>query len=358
MHAGIGSRFQVEGSYVSCERYHGGHINDTYFAAYAVNGRHRRYVHQRINTRVFRDAHALTRNVAAVTRHMRANLQSSGITDVDRRVLRLVPTREGADVLVTESGEHWRTYDFVEQTVSRVHVTHARDAFEAARAFGEFSRCIADLPAETLYETIPGFHDTPARFSSFLEALASDPCNRAAGAKDEIAGALHFEPLSAALASLASRESLAVRATHNDSKITNVLFDARSGDAVCVVDLDTVMPGLTLYDAGELVRTASTHASEDEHDVTRVTVDRDLFAAVVRGFCEGAQDLVSPAEREAFALAGQVLAFENGIRFLTDYLRGDVYFRVHHPLQNLHRARTQFALVASLRSAEDVLCRI
>jgi hypothetical protein len=357
MLAEIGACFQVEGTYAGCERYHGGHINETYFATYRRNGSTRRYVHQRINTFVFRDPEALTHNVATVTRHMRDKLVREGAPDIDRRVLRLVPTRDGADLLVTQNGDRWRTYAFIEGTTGRVHVEQPRDAFEAARAFGEFARVIADLPAASLHETIPGFHDTHARFRLLLATIAADRQNRAAAARCEIASALAYEPLCHALPDLAKEHTLPLRAAHNDTKITNVLFDVRSARAVCVVDLDTVMPGLTLYDVGELVRTAATRAAEDEPDPSRVCVDRELFDAVANGFVEGAQDLISPVERRAFVMAGKVLAFENGVRFLTDHLEGDVYFRVHRANHNLDRARAQFALVASLERSEEDLCK-
>lgn len=333
---------------MSAQRYDGGHINDTYFAAYRLNGSVRRYVHQRINTRVFQNAHALVHNVARVTRHMRQKLEAQGAPDIDRRVLQLIPTRDGEDMLLTEQGEHWRTYAFVERTVARSRVESPADAYAAARAFGEFAALLADLPESELEETIPGFHDTPSRFAQLTAAVAADVCNRAAGARGEIAQAQTLAPLAPALLEFAKRERLPLRATHNDTKITNVLFDEETGDAVCVVDLDTVMPGLTLYDAGELIRTASTRASEDERDPGKITIDLDLLDAVLTGFARGANGVLSEPERSAFVTAGMVLAYENGLRFLTDHLQGDAYFRVHRPEQNLDRARAQLALARAL----------
>lgn len=359
MLAEIGAHFQLEGTYAGCERYHGGHINDTYFATYAAADGPRRYVHQRINAVVFRDPHALTKNIAAVTGHVRSKLIALGTPEVDRRVLRLLPTRDGCDMLVTAHGEYWRTYPYIERSICYGTVRQPADAFAAARAFGEFASLLADFPVESLRETLPNFHDTPSRFAALLRAIEHDPQNRAALAKGEIASALDLQPLCTALQDIAAQANLPLRATHNDTKITNVLFDERSGEAICVLDLDTMMPGLTLYDVGELVRTASTRAAEDEPDPSKVHVEPELFEAVANGFVAGAGETLSASERDAFVTAGKVLAFENGIRFLADYLNGDVYFRVHRDAQNLDRARAQFAVAASLdRQEEDLLRRM
>ena len=353
MLAEIGSHFQVDGAFVSCERYTGGHINDTYFAEYHKDGRTRRYVHQRINTNVFRDAHALIQNVGSVTRHIRKKLEAREAPDIDRRVLRVIPTHAGSDLLERD-GEYWRTYAFVERTRTRLRVETPADAYGAARAFGEFAALLSDLPVSRLEETIPGFHDTPARVRALELAIDADAVERAGGAANEIALARRLRDLAPALNELARRESLPLRATHNDTKITNVLFDEGTGEAICVVDLDTVMPGLTLYDVGEMIRTGCTRAKEDEPDAANVVVDPALLQSVLNGFSEGAGDLLTPAERASLVLAGRVLAFENGVRFLTDYLCGDTYFRVHHPQQNLDRARAQLTLAANLGAFENV----
>ncbi len=353
----IGTRFALQGQYISAERYDGGHINDTYFATYSDGNTVRRYVHQRINTQVFPNVAALSENISRVTRHIRTKFERRGVTDVDRRVLQLVPTRDGQDVLRTEDGEYWRTYAYITRTVPRMAVRTAEDAYAAALAFGEFAAALSDLPADTLHETIPSFHDTPARFDALIRAIEADACNRAATAKDEILTALSFESLAPALFRIAEQAQLSPRATHNDTKITNVLFDEHTGEAICIVDLDTVMPGLTLFDVGELVRTAATRAAEDEPDACKVAVEPDFFEAVAAGFIAGAGAVLCPAERDAFVTAGKVLAYENGIRFLTDHLNGDKYFRVHRANQNLDRARAQLAIVSSLERQEEDLRR-
>lgn len=359
MLAEIGAYFQIDGAYAGCERYYGGHINDTYFATYAADGSQRRYVHQRINAAVFRDPPALTQNIAAVTQHVREKLVAMDMPDVERRVLRLVPTREGRDLLVTTHGDYWRTYPYVEGTASYGTARGPQDAFSAARAFGEFARLLSDFPVQSLHVTLPNFHDTPMRVSALVAAVESDAHNRARLAQREISQAMRLQPLSTALQEIACAANLPLRATHNDTKITNVLFDEGTGEAICILDLDTIMPGLTLYDVGELVRTASTRAAEDEPDASKIEVDPELFGAVANGFIAGAGAMLTTAERNAFVTAGKVLAFENGVRFLADYLNGDAYFRVHHEAQNLDRARAQFAVVESLaRQEEDLLRRM
>ncbi|HZZ64481.1 MAG TPA: aminoglycoside phosphotransferase family protein [Candidatus Baltobacteraceae bacterium] len=357
MLAAIGLRFAIDGDIVAAERYTGGHINDTYFVSYRCGAHIYRYVHQRINTTVFCNPYGLSENVACVTAHIQRKLLAGGVPDAERRVLQLVPARDGSYVLHTDNGEYWRTYRYVEGTTARLRVNCAQDAYEAARGFGQFAAHLADLPPGMLQETISGFHDTPARFRALLAAIDSDACNRARQAKPEIAAAIQFEPLSGALLNFARTHDVPVRAAHNDTKITNVLFDQETGQALCIVDLDTVMPGLLLYDVGELIRTSATTAAEDEPDPGKVSVDPELFEAVAAGFLCGSQSLCSAAERSAFVMAGKVLAFENGIRFLTDYLEGDRYFRVHRSGHNLDRARAQFSVAASLESQEEELQR-
>jgi hypothetical protein len=358
MIAEIGARFEIDGDYIASERYYGGHINQTYFATYATALGERRYVHQRINTAVFSNPYALTENISAVTRHVHAKLVARGVTQLDRRVLRLVPTREGSEMLVAGEGEYWRTYPYVDASVCYGRVRNAPDAFAAARAFGEFAALLADFPAATLHDTLPRFHDTPARFEALVSAIERDACNRAEVARDEISAALALESLAGALEDVAAGAELPRRVTHNDAKITNVLFDEASGEAICVLDLDTLMPGLALYDVGELVRTAGTRVAEDERDASKVRIDPALFAAIANGYLAGAGDIVSKPERAAFVTAGKVMAFENGIRFLADFLNGDVYYQIRHAYHNLDRARNQFAVVRSLSEQEETLLRL
>ena len=341
--AEVAPHFQVEGALVSASRYGSGHINETYLATYRSSSGDRKFIHQRINDGIFRNVPQLMDNIGRVTRH------AAGI------VPELIPTKDGSDVLHAHDDSWWRTYSFIEGARSYDYVDSPQRAYNAARAFGEFLRSLRNLAGEPLHETIPGFHDTPARFEALVNAVSADPLERAGDAATEIAYCLANEPLANRLESLRLAGALTECVTHNDTKVNNVMIDDRSGEGVCVIDLDTVMPGLALYDFGDMVRTATMPAGEDERDLSLIEISAPLFAAVARGFTDGAGDMLAPRETDHFVTAGKVLTFECGLRFLTDHLLGDRYFRISRAGQNLDRARTQFALVRSLTRREDEL---
>jgi Ser/Thr protein kinase RdoA (MazF antagonist) len=343
--APVTAAFPLAGPVVSARPHGNGHINSTYVVAGAA----RRYVFQKINRHVFRDASALMDNVRRVTAHLAAR---------HPRALALVPTHTGEAAHRDAAGEWWRCYDFIEGAHTLDCATDAAQAREAARAFGAFQADLADLPGPRLHETIPHFHDTRRRFAALQAALAADAHGRAATARPEIAFALAREADAGVLLDLLARGELRERVTHNDTKINNVMLDDATGRAAAVIDLDTVMPGLALYDFGDLVRTSASSTVEDDPDPTRMHVQLPLFRALVAGYLESAGNVLNATERAHLGFAGQLMAFEVGIRFLTDYLQGDVYFRVHRPDHNLVRARTQFALVRSLEENRVALARI
>ena len=329
-----------------------GHINETW-AVTLEGGPVRRAILQRINTEVFCDPEALMANVTRVTRHLTAKL--AGTPDASRRALVLIPARSGADLHRDAEGRVFRAYGFVEGAQSWDVLSSPKQAYEAAKAFGTFLRLLSDLPPPRLAETIPHFHDTPTRLLRLREAVARDARNRAAGVAREIDFAERREALAGSLASLAASGLLAERVTHNDTKLNNVLLDDVTGEGICVIDLDTVMPGLLLHDFGDMVRTAANPLAEDEPDASRVVASVPMFEALVRGWLEAIGEVLSPLERDLLVVAGKLLTYECGMRFLTDHLEGDVYFRIHRPGQNLDRARTQFALVKSLEEREEEL---
>ena len=236
-------------------------------------------------------------------------------------------------------------YDAVETT---------RQALEAAKAFGQFQKLLADLPAPRLNDTIPDFHHTPRRFATLERALSADVANRAMLARPEVEFALRNQ----AIASVLMNATLPERVTHNDTKLNNVMLDDASGEAVCVIDLDTVMPGLALYDFGEMVRATTSPAKEDERDPAKVTMQFPMFEALARGYLATAAEFLTPAEKRYLAFAGKLMTFENGIRFLTDFLAGDVYYKVHREHHNLDRCRTQFKLVESITQQEEQMNRL
>ena len=351
----IAREFCIDGDLVEATPLAHGHINDTFVATYRRAGRSARYVHQRINHHVFKDPAAVMDNIARVTRHIRAKLLAAGALDVDRRVLTLVLTRDGGTFHRAADGNYWRTYLFIENAHIQDVVETPQQAYQAALAFGEFQKQLADLSGPRLAETIPHFHDTPRRFAKLEQAVAQDVVNRAATAKTEIEFALRHKNMTGVLLDLHARGAIPDRITHNDTKFNNVMLDDATGEALCVLDLDTVMPGLALYDFGDMVRTATCACAEDEADLSKVRIQMPMFEALTRGYLASVGDVLNATEKRYLAFAGKLMTFEVGIRFLADHLEGDHYFKVQRPAHNLDRCRNQFALVASIAAQEEAM---
>jgi aminoglycoside phosphotransferase (APT) family kinase protein len=311
-----------------------------------------RYLLQRINHSIFKNPAALMENIQRVTSHLAA--QVAGEQDCNRRVLTLIPARDGRAWHVDEEANHWRAYHFIEKAHTYDAVESTDQAFQAAKAFGHFQKMLADLPAPRLHDTIPDFHHTPRRFTALEQAIASDVAGRAILAIPEIGFALAHQ----SIASVLLDANLPERVTHNDTKFNNVLLDDATGEGICVIDLDTVMPGLALYDFGDMVRTTTSPAMEDERDLSKVTMQFPMFDALVRGYLTAAGGFLTKAEKQYLAFSGKLITFEIGIRFLTDYLAGDTYFKVHRNGQNLDRCRTQFNLVESIEQQEERMGRL
>jgi hypothetical protein len=323
-------------------------------------GRRERFLLQRINTHVFPDPAVLMENIERVTTHIAGKVPGGG-----RRVLTLVRARDvrdgqggragqpGRALLADEDGQFWRMYRFIEGARSHDVVEDAVQAYEAARAFGEFQRMLADLPAPRLHETISDFHNTPKRLAALKRAVEEDALGRAEGAQREIGFALERESVTRLLV----EAGLPERVTHNDTKINNVLLDERTGEGICVIDLETTMPGLAPFDFGDMVRTMSCRAAEDERDLSLVRMEMEMFEALARGYLSAA-DFLLDLEKRMLVQAGRVITLEQGIRFLTDYLEGDTYFKVHRAGQNLDRARAQFRLEESLEENAAAMERV
>jgi hypothetical protein len=339
--------FDINGDFISAAPYGSGHINDSYCAVFRRNGATSRYLLQRINHHIFKDPVVLMQNIERVTAHLAA--QVAGHPDRNRRVLTLIATRTDGPLHVDEDGNYWRGYRFIENATTYNSVESPEQAYQAARAFGEFQRMLADLPAPRLHDTIPDFHHTPRRFAALERAIDADIAGRVSLAGPEIEFALARKPLSCVLLDAALPE----RVTHNDTKINNVLLDDATGEGTCVIDLDTVMPGLAAYDFGDMVRTATSTAPEDEVDLSKVSMQFPLFEALARGYLSTAGEFLTRPEKEHLAVAGKVITFEIGIRFLTDFLSGDTYFKVHRPGHNLDRCRSQFKLLESIEQQES-----
>ena len=311
-----------------------------------------RYLFQRINQGVFQNPVALMENIARVTRHLGGKF--AGTCDPSRRALTLLPARNGESFHHDEAGNYWRVYWFIEQARSYDAVQSPAQAFAAAQAFGRFQSLLADLPAPRLHDTIPDFHHAPKRFLALQQALAGDARNRARLAQPEIAFALRRQALTAVLLDA----QLPERVTHNDTKFNNVMLDDATGEGICVIDLDTVMPGLALYDFGDMVRTTTSPVPEDERDLTKVTMQFPMFEALVRGYLASAGSFLTTAEKQHLGFSGKLITLEIGIRFLTDFIEGDTYLKVHRDGHNLDRCRTQFRLVESIEQQEDAMNRL
>ncbi len=341
--------FQLDGRPVSLSRCDSGHINTTFFLETDSGAR---YILQKVNRQVFRNVPALMSNIQAVTNHLWNK-------DPDeRRVLRLVPTLDGGSYAVDEQGEFWRVFVFIRDSVCLDKANTAEEFYESGIAFGRFQSLLSDFPADKLAETIPGFHDTIGRYRKFHEALSGDPEHRAQDVKPEIDLFLAREEEASQMVRMLLSGELPLRVTHNDTKLNNVLLDASTGKPLCVIDLDTVMPGLCGNDFGDSIRFGASTAVEDERDLSRVSLSLPMFEAYTRGFLSACGKSLTPLELETLPLAAKLITLECGLRFLTDYLEGDVYFRIHRPGQNLDRSRTQLQLVLDMERKFGEMQRI
>ena len=341
------NHFQLEGAPVSCEPYGCGHINKTYLVTTSTD---HHYTMQMIGP-AFKDVPALQENIAAVTNHLHTK------TDEFYGALTLVPTKSGSTYHTHTDGSNWRIYEFVEGGICLEAAETPEDFYQAALAFGNFQQQLVDFPAETLHETIPHFHDTPDRYRIFKETLAKDPVDRAKEVEAEIAFVLAREEKAGQLAKLLSEGKLPLRVTHNDTKLNNVMFRASDRTPLCVMDLDTTMPGLSAYDYGDAIRFGASTAAEDEKDLNKVWMDLELFRLFTKGYMEACPGLTD-MEKEVLPLGAYTMTLECGMRFLTDYIDGDHYFGIHYPEQNLDRCRTQFKLVADMETKWEEMAKI
>ena len=337
------------------ERFGAGHINDT-FAVWAAD-RSKRWILQRINTDTFTDPAGLMENVTGVTAYLRRQIIERG-GDPDRETLNVIPTLDGKPYYTDTEGGAWRAYIFVEGTVCLQKVENERDFYTAAETFGNFQNQLAGYPAATLHETIARFHDTPNRYANFEKALAADVMGRAKDVGPEIAFIRAREADCRVLVDQLAAGVLPLRVTHNDTKLNNVLIDQATGKGICVIDLDTVMPGLSAYDFGDSIRFGANDCAEDEPDQSKVHFSLHLYEVFARGYLAAAGSAMTEAERRSLPWGAKLMTLECGIRFLTDYLEGDHYFKISRPAQNLDRARTQFTLVEGMEREFDAMTQL
>lgn len=339
--------YEFPATLLGAVRYGRGHINDTFCVVCQPDeGKAVRFILQGLSLTAFPRQKELMENFIGVTAYLRKKIEAAG-GDPMRETLNLVPTREGKPYYMDSAGKVWRLTHYIENTVCLQKATP--ELFEAsARAFGRFQRRLADFPAETLHETIVNFHNTEDRFANFLAALETDKLGRAKNVEAEVQFVMERKADCSVAVNALRNGVLPLRVTHNDTKLNNVLIDEQTGEGVCVIDLDTTMPGLSIYDFGDSIRFGANHSAEDEKDLSKVNFDIELYSCYTRGFLVGAAGGLTEAELDYLPWGAKLMTLECGIRFLTDYLDGDNYFHTQYPEQNLDRCRTQFKLVSDM----------
>ena len=353
----IVSNFSILGVFRGYKSQSNGNINKTYLLTFENEGKEEKYTLQSINTFVFQKPYELMENIAAVTGHMRSSLLSRGI-DPSRRVLSFLKVSDGRYCIEDEEGVFWRVYNYVDG-VYTLNSIDKPSVFEATgRAFGDFQNCLADFDGSALHETIENFHNTYHRLEQLKEAIKEDPADRVREVREEIDFIMSREADTRIFTDLISEGKLPVRVTHNDTKLNNVLFDNETNEGICVIDLDTVMPGLSLYDFGDSIRFGANKTIEDDPDISKVGIDLNLFEAYTKGYLSSCGDKLTDKEKELLPVSVKILTLELAIRFLTDYINGDVYFKTLYPAHNLDRCRNQLALVKDTENHMDEMIEI
>ena len=344
----IVNNFAIYGEFEEISPFGGGHINDTFLSHWNQAGTTARYTHQRINHHVFIHPDEAMENIQRVTSHIRGKLSSAGEKDWIRRALTVVPAKDGKLFFRDKEGGWWRTYLFIEGAHTKDNTSSPQEAYFLGASIGLFQKQLADLPPPRLYDTIPNFHDMEKRYLRFYAALEKDSRGRAKDSSAEIDFMRENEERGAILMRALRERRIPERICHNDTKINNILIDDRDAKALCVIDLDTVMPGTSLFDVGDLIRTVTTTAAEDERDLSIVKFDIAFFRALLEGYLSEALEFLIPEEIDLIAESGRNLTQIMGLRFLTDYLEGDPYYHISRPEHNLDRSRNQIALIRSM----------
>ncbi len=344
----IAERFAMEGEIGSIEAHGNGHINDTFLVTCQMaEGKTRRYILQRMNQEVFKNPKELMENVTGVTTFLQNKIRENG-GDPEREALNVILLKDGGSYWQETDNTFWRVYRFVEGADSLDVVERPEEFYESAVAFGQFQKLLADYPAESLHETIPNFHNTIDRVEKFKKAVEADVMKRAADVREEIQFVLDREADCHVLCDMLAAGEIPLRVTHNDTKLNNIMLDHETGKGICVIDLDTVMPGSALYDYGDSIRFGANTGAEDEKDLSKISCDLELFSLYTKGFIEGCGGSLTEKEIRMLPMGAKLMTLECGMRFLTDYLEGDHYFKIHRPEHNLDRTRTQFRMVKDM----------
>ncbi|MEF2878790.1 MAG: aminoglycoside phosphotransferase family protein [Blautia sp.] len=339
--------FQFQGEFIEGIPYGSGHINDTFRLTFRDDDKIRRYILQKMNKSIFLKPVELMENVVGVTSWLRKKIIERG-GNPERETLNIILAKDGRAFHVDQEGEYWRAYLFIENATTYDLVKNKEDFYQSAVAFGHFQGLLADYPAHTLHETIENFHNTADRLEKFKKAVREDVMGRASQVQEEIRFVLDREELAHVLCNMQEKKELPLRVTHNDTKLNNIMIDNETGKAICVIDLDTVMPGLAVNDFGDSIRFGASTGEEDEKDLSKVSCSMELFDLYTKGFVEGCQGSLTERELDMLPTGAMVMTYECGMRFLTDYLEGDHYFKVHREGHNLDRCRTQFKLVKDM----------
>lgn len=345
--------FSIQGEPGEVRSWGNGHINDTFL----VEADNCRYILQRMNRTIFLKPLEVMENIMGVTSFLKEKIRKAGGDEL-RQTLTVIPGEDGRPAYRDSFGDYWRMYYMIEDAVCYDQVETEQDFYESAKAFGNFGRLLSDYPAETLYETIPGFHDTQARYGAFMRAVEADICGRAKDVQAEISFFRERENITGVLKALQAEGKMPLRVTHNDTKLNNIMMDKKTGKGICVIDLDTVMPGLAVYDFGDSIRFGASTGAEDEPDLSKVSLDLHLFELYTKGFLEGSRGSLTDLEIAMLPMGAKVMTYECGIRFLMDYLQGDTYFKTHRKGQNLDRCRTQMKLVADMEEKWEQMKQI
>ena len=349
---------KFDGDVINVKSFGSGIINDTFLVTCKNNkGNENKYILQKINSLIFKNVEKLMENYCGVCDYLKKIVSENG-GDVERETITVVPTNSGKSYLKDSLDNYWRAIKFISDTVTYDVAESAEDFYKVGKAFGEFQNKLAGYNAENLYESIPNFHNTKERFKTFLLAIENNKARRLESVRSEVDFILEREKDTSILLDLYENGELPLRVTHNDTKISNILMDANTKNGICIIDLDTIMPGLSLYDFGDAIRSGATHALEDEKDLDKVYVDLEFFEAFTKGFLEGTNSSLTEKEIEMLPMGAKVITLEQAIRFLTDYLDGDVYYKTSYSNQNLDRTRTQLKLVKDIEEKWNELNNI
>ncbi len=350
----MAANFELAGSLVDCTPFGNGHINDTYLLVLEKETGEEKVILQRMNHAIFPKPEELMENMMRVTSFLGEKIAKNG-GNPNRETINVIPAKDGKPYYKDDEGNYWRCLVFITDAICYEKVESAKDLYETGLAFGNFQSMLSDFDAAILHETIEKFHDTPNRFAQFLEAVEKDAMGRAASVQEEIAFIKAREADAHCFSDLLKEGKLPLRVTHNDTKLNNIMFDKDSGKAICVIDLDTVMPGVAMNDFGDIIRSGASTGAEDETDLSKISCDMEFYKACVKGFIEGCGGKLTELEIELLPMGAKLMTYECGMRFLADYLNGDVYFKIAREHHNLDRCRTQLKLVADMESKWEIM---